>query len=92
MAGGKKSKIDMRLDLAQALIQIPRGWSTCVTRWCAVGKSPDGRHSCYIYFHGGQEWLRDEVLHRDDGPALVETDGREYWYRNGACIGAKAGI
>ena len=22
-------------------------------------------------------------LHRDDGPAIVHPDGRQYWYRNG---------
>jgi len=23
------------------------------------------------------------LLHRDDGPALVYPDGKQYWYRNG---------
>lgn len=33
---------------------------------------------------GIKRWYKDDVLHRDDGPALVwERNGVERWYKNG---------
>lgn len=26
---------------------------------------------------------RNGKLHRDDGPAIIHPDGRQFWYRNG---------
>jgi hypothetical protein len=28
-------------------------------------------------------WYRNGVVHRDDGPAYLNSDGTEVWYRNG---------
>jgi hypothetical protein len=28
-------------------------------------------------------WFKDGLIHRDDGPALLLSDGTEVWYRNG---------
>ncbi len=32
---------------------------------------------------GHQEWWVDGKLHRDDGPAIITTEGREFYYKNG---------
>jgi len=32
---------------------------------------------------GNQFWLSNGLLHRTDGPAVVETDGYQAWYVNG---------
>lgn len=36
-------------------------------------------------FESGSYVLRNRngLPHRDDGPAIIRTDGRQYWYRNG---------
>ena len=28
-------------------------------------------------------WYRDDVLHREDGPAIELLDGNKYWHLNG---------
>jgi hypothetical protein len=35
------------------------------------------------YPDGSQEWYKDGKVHREDGPAVIETDGYQYWYLNG---------
>jgi len=30
-----------------------------------------------------KEWMKDGVLHRDDGPAVTNSEGDEEWYRYG---------
>ncbi len=35
------------------------------------------------YPDGCQEWYKDGKVHREDGPAVIETDGYQYWYLNG---------
>ncbi len=41
----------------------------------------------YDDLNGGWEWLRDDLLHRDDGPAIeeeiIDEDGSKFWYKNG---------
>ena len=38
-----------------------------------VKVGPDGRRS---YYNGAGQ------LHRDDGPAIIDSDGVEYWFQN----------
>lgn len=76
----------MRLELAQATMQVPPGWSISIRPWFVAGVSPNARNICFIHFSGKQEWLRDGLPHRDDGPALVEPDGGKLWYHNGVLI------
>ena len=40
------------------------------------------------YFKKGRNeyWYKEGLLHRDDGPAIVFSDGSRYWYVNGICI------
>ena len=33
-----------------------------------------------------KEWWVDGVLHRDDGPAIIRSDGTKEWWANGKCI------
>lgn len=30
----------------------------------------------------GQDWYVDGIHHREDGPAIIDTDGTEYWIRH----------
>jgi hypothetical protein len=32
---------------------------------------------------GTQVWLRDGVIHRDGGPAIIYSNGMQEWYRDG---------
>jgi hypothetical protein len=41
------------------------------------------RQGKYIGHRGVQRWFKDGKLHREDGPAIIESDGSEYWYKNG---------
>lgn len=45
-----------------------------------VGQLGDGE---YRTRRGTKLWFKDEVLHREDGPALITKDGIENWYLNG---------
>jgi hypothetical protein len=39
-----------------------------------------------VYFkdlEGMSKWMKDGILHREDGPAIEEADGRKEWYLNG---------
>jgi hypothetical protein len=40
----------------------------------------DGRQ---IFYDGAERWYLKGDLHREDGPAVIETDGTEWWYLNG---------
>jgi hypothetical protein len=33
--------------------------------------------------NGDKFWLLNGNLHREDGPAVEESDGEKYWYLNG---------
>lgn len=40
---------------------------------------------CYYkdkYIPPGAHTDKDNILHRDDGPAIISFDGSEYWYQN----------
>lgn len=32
---------------------------------------------------GTERWYKDDILHREDGPAVIYKDGTEYWYKDG---------
>ena len=32
---------------------------------------------------GGRAWYINDVLHREDGPAIEYANGNRYWYING---------
>jgi hypothetical protein len=32
---------------------------------------------------GGRIWSDDDVIHREDGPAIEHTNGNKDWYKNG---------
>ena len=34
---------------------------------------------------GSRSWWRNNVLHREDGPAVEMADGSRLWFRNGHC-------
>ena len=38
---------------------------------------------CKISPEGTKQWLVNNKLHREDGPAIECGDGRKYWYING---------
>jgi hypothetical protein len=39
------------------------------------------------YIENGIEfWYKDDKLHRDDGPAIIDTDGNEEWWKDGKYI------
>jgi hypothetical protein len=42
----------------------------------------DGR-SVFVYENGDRVWMKNEKLHREDGPALEFQDGIRKWYLNG---------
>ena len=35
-----------------------------------------------IYSSGAEEWFKNGKLHRIDGPAVILTDGTEFWYKS----------
>jgi hypothetical protein len=35
------------------------------------------------YENGITKWYRNDMLHRDDGPAVTYADGYKAWYQNG---------
>lgn len=50
-------------------------------RWVTA----DGEHVRYVYLHGSQEFRnRNGSLHRLGGPAVINRDGSEEWWVNGA--------
>ena len=36
-----------------------------------------------FYSNGTKSWWRDDKLHRDDGPAVIDSNGDKYWWING---------
>ena len=36
-----------------------------------------------IYPDGSQFWLLNRIIHREDGPAIIDLDGAQFWYLNG---------
>lgn len=43
----------------------------------------DGRLIRVVYKSGRKEWYQDDILHRDDGPAVEFASGRREWYQYG---------
>ena len=43
--------------------------------------------SCRTFQDGYETnyWLKDGLLHREDGPAVVYYNGDKIWYKNGLC-------
>jgi hypothetical protein len=39
----------------------------------------------YIGYNNTEEWFKDDLRHREDGPAITFNDGAEMWYRNDQC-------
>ncbi|KAB0640669.1 hypothetical protein F7R25_04010 [Burkholderia stagnalis] len=39
----------------------------------------NGRHES----NGTVEYYKDDKLHRDDGPAIIDNDGYKIWYKHG---------
>lgn len=39
--------------------------------------------SIEVSLSGERYWHRNSVLHREDGPAVIEADGSKQWYRDG---------
>lgn len=39
----------------------------------------------YDTLYGRQEWYREGVLHREDGPAIIYESGAQKWYKFGKC-------
>lgn len=35
------------------------------------------------YKNGDQEWILNNMHHREDGPALIFMNGTEYWFKHG---------
>jgi len=36
-----------------------------------------------VHDNGDREYLKDDLLHREDGPAYEWSDGTKFWYLNG---------
>lgn len=49
----------------------------------ALAPHTTGGYTQVSVIGGEQRFLRDGVLHREDGPALVSREGDEHWYRHG---------
>jgi hypothetical protein len=41
---------------------------------------PDG---CHTFSNGNKVWHKNNLLHREDGPAIENTNGSQVWYLNG---------
>jgi hypothetical protein len=37
----------------------------------------------YIGYNGKEEWFKDDLRHREDGPAIEWFNGDKLWYLNG---------
>jgi hypothetical protein len=35
-----------------------------------------------IYENGNQAWYRNDILHRNGGPAIIQQNSIQYWYIN----------
>jgi len=35
--------------------------------------------------NGNKLWYKDDLLHREDGPAIEWANGLKYWYKNDKC-------
>lgn len=46
-------------------------------------KHRDGDLPAVIFPDGHQEWWVNGKLHRDNGPAIIRTEGRIFYFKNG---------
>ena len=37
----------------------------------------------YVDEYGNKSWYKNGKMHREDGPAVIETDGSKEWFING---------
>lgn len=64
---------------------LPRVITTSVFWWDAASViSRDIRPARYSdeSFH----WYKSNALHRDDGPAMIDSNGTRYWCRHGLIV------
>ena len=38
---------------------------------------------CITDLYGSKVWYKNDLLHRDDGPAIESANGGKQWYKNG---------
>jgi hypothetical protein len=68
-------------DLPSAISEDGDFW------WSQHGISHrDGALPAFVDARGRQEWWVHGQLHREDGPALINESGEEYWYSDGERI------
>jgi hypothetical protein len=41
------------------------------------------KNGIYIEPDGTEQWYKDNLTHREDGPAVIYPDGYQMWYQNG---------
>ena len=37
----------------------------------------------FEYANGDKDWRRGNILHREDGPAIITANNNKYWFLNG---------
>ena len=47
-------------------------------------------NGCVIDEYGNKHWYKDELLHREDGPASEWASGHTIWFFNGEFLGLGA--
>jgi hypothetical protein len=51
--------------------------------WCTARARSRNCEYCRNGTNYAEYWYRNGLLHRDDGPAIVRSDGQRVWYRDG---------
>lgn len=41
------------------------------------------KNGMYLQANGDKVWFKDNILHREDGPAVIRANGTRQWYING---------
>lgn len=73
------SKWDSFLTLCSVMVERGAKWHPDLKSWV----EQEGNRGLITVLDGMQLWLRNDQLHRDDGPAVVYSDGEQQWYQNG---------
>lgn len=47
-------------------------------------KHREGNMPAVVFQDGHKEYWKNGKLHREDGPAIIKSDGVEFYYRDGA--------
>ena len=42
-----------------------------------------GEIQCLIFGDKTEKWFKGKVLHRTDGPASIDVDGKQAWFKDG---------